>query len=280
VSAIPGQDIASEFQRSPAVAGNLGALVSSVLALLLLVTAPERGERLFQTDCASCHGPRGEGGIGAPLAVPRLSRARDMAALVKIISGGIEGTEMQGARRTAMEIAALAAWVGKLGERPPEPLPGNAKRGAALYAGKGTCTTCHSIAGRGGALGADLTEVGLRRGASYLRTALLQPEAAVPRAYASYRNDVSLTENFLQVRVVTAKGAELTGVRVNEDTFSIQLRDATNKVHSFWKTELRQLHKDWGRSPMPSYAEVFTPAELDDLVAFLATQRGEQNDAD
>ena len=130
-------------------------------------------------------------------------------------------------------------------------------------------------AGHGGALGADLTEVGLRRGASYLRTALVQPEAAVPRAYASYRSDVSLTENFLQVRVVTATGAELTGVRINEDTFSIQLRDATNRVHSFWKTELRQLHKDWGRSPMPSYAEVFTPAELDDLVAFLATQRGQ-----
>lgn len=261
-------------QHSGAGAGNLRALVSSVLSLLLLVTAPERGERLFQTDCASCHGPRGEGGIGAPLAVPRLSRARDTAGLIKIISGGIEGTEMPPARRTAADVAALAAWVGRLSERPPERLPGDGRRGAALYAGKGACATCHAIAGRGGAVGTDLTEVGLRRGASYLMAALVQPEAAVPRAYSSYRQDVSLTENFLQVRVVTAGGVELTGVRVNEDTFSIQLRDATNKVHSFWKSELRQLHKDWGRSPMPSYAEAFTPAELDDLVAFLAAQRG------
>jgi putative heme-binding domain-containing protein len=249
-------------------------LVSSVLSLLLLLTAADRGERLFQTDCASCHGPRGEGGIGAPLAVPRLARARDPAALIKLIRQGIEGTEMPESRRTGADVAALAAWVGKLSERPPEKLPGDPRRGAALYAGKGACATCHAIAGRGGAFGSDLTEVGLRRGASYLKTALLQPEAAVPRGYSSYRNDVSLTENFLQVRVVTATGAELTGVRVNEDTFSIQLRDATNKVHSFWKSELRQLHKDWGRSPMPSYTEVFTPAELDDLVAFLAAQRG------
>jgi hypothetical protein len=62
---------------------------------------------------------------------------------------------------------------------------------------------------------------------------------------------------------------------VNEDTFSLQLRDATNRLHSFWKTELRALHKEWGRSPMPSYRGALTPAELDDLVAFLAAQRGE-----
>jgi len=251
-------------------------LVSSVLSLLLLLTAADRGERLFQTDCASCHGPRGEGGIGAPLAVPRLSRARDPAALIKLIRQGIEGTEMPESRRTAADIAALAAWVGKLSERPPEKLPGDPGRGAALYAGKGACATCHAIAGQGGALGTDLTEVGLRRGASYLKAALVQPEAAVPRSYSSYRNDISLTENFLQVRVVTATGLQLTGVRVNEDTFSIQVRDATNKVHSFWKSELRQLLKDWGRSPMPSYAEALTPAELDDLVAFLAAQRGDE----
>jgi cytochrome c oxidase cbb3-type subunit 3 len=251
-------------------------LVSSVLSLLFFLTAAERGERLFQNDCASCHGPRGEGGIGPPLAVPRLSRARDTDALFKLIKNGIEGTEMPAARRTSSDVAALAAWVGKLGERPPEKLPGDARRGAALYAGKGACATCHAIAGRGGAAGTDLTEVGLRRGASYLRTALVDPEAAVPRGYASYRNDVSLTENFLQVRVVTAAGVELTGVRVNEDTFSIQLRDATNRIHSFWKTELRALYKDWGRSPMPSYREAFTAAELDDLVAFLAGQRGDE----
>ena len=74
--------------------------------------------------------------------------------------------------------------------------------------------------------------------------------------------------------MTTAKGVEVTGARINEDTFSLQLRDATGRVHSFWKAELRQLHKDWGRSPMPSYAESLTPTELDDVVAFLAAQRG------
>jgi cytochrome c oxidase cbb3-type subunit III len=248
-------------------------VATTVLAVLLLLTA-DHGEQMFQTDCASCHGPRGEGGVGPPLAVPRLARARDAAALAKLIEHGIEGTEMPAARRAPSEIAALAAWVGKLSERPPEKVPGDAGRGAQLYAGKGGCAACHAIGGRGGAVGPDLTDIGLRRGASHLRTALVEPEAVVPRSFSPYRADVSLSQNFLQVRVVTAAGAELTGVRVNEDTFSIQLRDATNRVYSFWKSELRQLHKDWGRSPMPSYAAALSPGELDDLVAFLAAQRG------
>jgi cytochrome c oxidase cbb3-type subunit 3 len=247
-------------------------LATIVLALLLLTA--DRGERLFQTDCSSCHGPRGEGGVGPPLAVPRLGRARDSAALLKLIEHGIEGTEMPAARRTSREIAALAAWVGKLSARPAEKVPGDAGAGGRLYLGKGGCPTCHVIAGHGGGLGPDLTDIGLRRGASHLRAALVQPEASVPRSFSPYRADVSLSQNFLQVRVVTAAGVELTGVRVNEDTFSIQLRDGSNRVHSFWKAELRQLQKDWGRSPMPSYAAAFSPAELDDLVAFLVAQRG------
>jgi cytochrome c oxidase cbb3-type subunit 3 len=213
--------------------------------------------------------------VGPPLAVPRLSRARDAAALLKVIEHGIDGTEMPPARGTARELAALAAWVGKLSEQPREPVPGDPGRGARLYAGKGGCATCHAIGGHGGALGPDLTDIGLRRGPSHLRTALVQPEAVVPRSFSPYRADVSLSQNFLQVRAVTLTGTELTGVRVNEDTFSIQLRDATNRVHSFWKSELRELHKDWGRSPMPSYAAALSPSELDDLVAFLVGQRGE-----
>ena len=33
-----------------------------------------RGEQLFKGQCAGCHGPKGEGGRGAVLAQPRLTR--------------------------------------------------------------------------------------------------------------------------------------------------------------------------------------------------------------
>jgi len=101
--------------------------------------------------------------------------------------------------------------------------------------------------------------------------ALTNPEADVPKGFSSFGPDISIPQNFLLVRVVTKNGLSLTGVRVNEDTFSIQMRDSSDQVHSFFKSDLTELHKDWGKSPMPSYREVFSNTELDDVVAFLAS---------
>ena len=63
---------------------------------------------------------------------------------------------------------------------------------------------------------------------------------------------------------------------MNEDSFSVQIRDAGGVVHSFRKTELRQLRKEPGKTAMPSFRGALSAAELDDLVAFLAGLEDEQ----
>jgi putative heme-binding domain-containing protein len=132
------------------------------------------------------------------------------------------------------------------------------------------------IHGEGGSFGPDLSDVGLRRSSSYLRRALVDPNADVPQSYSAWRSEVSLPENFLYVRLVTRDGQEFAGMRVNEDTFSIQIREATGALRSFLKSELAELHKDFGKSPMPSFANALTKDELDDLVAYLASLRAEK----
>lgn len=234
------------------------------------------GEVLYARRCAVCHGPKGEGGRGPTLARATLPRAADAESLRRIIQRGIEDTAMPSSRLTPPEVAQVAAFVSHLGRLPPERVRGNASRGARLYAEKGGCAACHAIQGQGGAFGPDLTDVGRRRGAAYLRTSLLDPEADVTKGFSIYRNDVSITENFLQVRATTHDGRQVVGARVNEDSFSIQLRDATGALHSFFKSELADLRKEWGRSPMPTYRGVFADAELDDLVAYLAALVGAQ----
>jgi len=129
------------------------------------------------------------------------------------------------------------------------------------------------IRGQGGVFGPDLSDVGRRRSPDYLRRSLMDPSADVPQSYTPWRAEISLPENFLYVRVVTRDGQEVAGVRVNEDTFSIQIREATGAIRSFFKSDLTELHKDFGKSPMPSYAKVLTKDELDDLVAYLASLR-------
>ena len=234
------------------------------------------GRRIYEHHCATCHGPRGEGGKGPTLAQPTLPRASDDDSLLKIIREGISNTEMPRSRLERHEVALVAAYVKSLASVPREVVPGDPRRGEALYHSKGACAQCHALRGIGGAVGPDLTVIGRRRSAAYLRRSLVEPSADVPQSYNAFRSDISLPENYLFVHAVPRQGEPIGGVRVNEDTFSIQLRDVTGRVHSFFKSDLSELRKAWGMSPMPSYAAAFSLAELDDIVAFLVSLRGDK----
>ena len=218
-----------------------------------------RGEKLFQVHCALCHGPNGEGGRGPMLTRAKLSRAPDDAALLKILDDGIRGTEMPGAgAMSESEMRQTAAYVRSLGKVALKPVPGDAARGAEIYRGKGNCAGCHSVHGEGGVAGPDLSGIGESRSAAYLRESIVNPGATVP-------------EGYLLVTVVSNSGQRATGVRVNEDSFSIQIRDSAGRSYSFWKKDLAQVDKQRGKSPMPSYQGQLADAELTDLVAYLAS---------
>ena len=255
-------------------------LLAALGAQSALPAAPKSGDadlalggRLFARNCAVCHGPAGEGGKGPALAVPRLSRPTDFESLGVIVRRGIEGTEMPGTRLSEAEVRAVAGFVLSLGDKPIEQSRGDARRGEGLYRGKGGCAACHTVRGEGGAIGPDLTDIGRRRGAAHLERSLREPDAEVFKGTSIYRANVSITENFVLVRAVTRGGQSVAGVRVNEDTFSIQLRDAAGTLHSLLKADLRELQKEWDRSPMPSYSAVFSPTELQDVITYLLSLR-------
>ncbi len=157
---------------------------------------------------------------------------------------------------TEREVWRVAGYVRSLSRVEAAKLTGDASRGRELYRAKG-CAGCHIVRGEGGASGPELTEIGARRSAAYLREALVEPAASLP-------------EGFLVVSVTTRAGRNLRGVRVNEDSFTIQLRDDENRFHSFRKNELKNLKKEFGVSTMPSY-KTLAAAELDDLIAYLAS---------
>lgn len=226
------------------------------------VTAQEvaRGRTLFEAQCAYCHGADGDGGRGANLARATLRRAPTDEALFRVVNRGIPGTGMPGNAMSARETWQVVAFVRSLGRVKREPLPGDAARGAQMYEAVG-CAACHTIRGRGGPIGPDLTDVGVRSSPAYIRRSIVDPQAEVP-------------SGFKQVRVVTREGRRLVGVRVNEDTFSIQFRDAAGTLYSFFKEELTEFVTDDGRTAMPSYRERLEPTALDDLVAYLVLLEG------
>lgn len=221
----------------------------------------EQGARTYASECSYCHGPKGEGAIGPVLAAPRIRRAPTDPALFQVIREGISGTQMPPSTLSAAQIWQLVAYVHTLGLVQQFKSSGDPKRGQQIYAGKGGCVQCHTVSGQGGAIGPDLSDVGARLDKDKIRTAVLTPEASIPR-------------DFMQVRLVTKDSRQLTGVRVNEDSFSIQIRDLSNHFHSFWKSELSELAKESNHTPMPSYSKTLSQEELGDLVAYLDSLQG------
>ena len=230
------------------------------------------GGVMFGQLCVTCHGFNGTGGAGPPLNRRKLTNAPDDGALRAIISDGIAEKGMPRVRRTTPdEQRQLVAYVRSLGAATVAPVKGDAGKGAKIYASSG-CANCHMVNGQGGVLGPVLSDIGYLRGAPYLRQALVDPGAVLPsgvlpvpsRGYREY----------LPVRVVKTDGSVVRGVRLNEDVFTLQVRDEAGRMHSFRKSETKAIQKEDGISLMPPYGDRIKGEDLDDLVAYLASLGG------
>jgi cytochrome c oxidase cbb3-type subunit III len=218
-----------------------------------------RGKKLYMGACTYCHGPTGDGGKGADLSRRDLSRSKTDSNLANIIEVGIPGTEMPGmmhmTRREVLQTAAFVRTLSKVDTSAA--VPGDAPRGQALYAKNG-CANCHTIALTGGYMGPDLTIIGSRRNASHLRQSLLDPAAEAPGS-------------FLHTTVTLKDGRKIIGNRLFEDTFTILVRDFSGGNHAIAKDGVQEIVKNPKASPMPSFRGKLQPAELDDLIAYLAS---------
>lgn len=225
-----------------------------------------RGQRLFNAYCARCHGVKGLGGAGANLRHGQLRHATDAKRLFAVIQAGIPGTAMPGNWFLAdRDIQHVAEYVRSIGDAPAETPPGDPVEGQRIYE-KAECAKCHIVDGRGFGVGPNLSDIGARRGLDFMRQAIVHPgkEMAVDaKGYAAY----------LVIVVVTRDGRVMTGTRINEDTFTIQIRDQKNQIHSFRKRDLDGLKKTDG-SLMPSFDEKLSPRDIDHLISYLAGLRG------
>lgn len=124
------------------------------MGLSLNVTA-STGKQLFNENCAVCHGDKGQGGVGVPLALPSFQASIDNAYLHKTIREGRPGRIMPAfSTLSDAEIDAIIeeirSWVPEqiVIKFSPKSITGNKQHGQQLFAKH--CASCHGDKGQGG----------------------------------------------------------------------------------------------------------------------------------
>lgn len=132
---------------------------------------------------------------------------------------------------------------------------GDAQRGAKVF--EKQCLTCHAVQGRGQKVGPDLSSIGSRPKETLL-VDILDPSRQV-------------SANFVAYTLVTKRGQILSGLIAAEAAGSITLVRSEGATEVVERSQLEELRSS-GKSLMPEGLEqVVSPADMADLLAFLAT---------
>jgi len=237
-------------------------------ALLKNPAAVEAGQRRFLLLCSGCHARTGEGGQGegqGPNLITswEVRRAQDKA-LFGFIKNGVKGTTMPAFAVPDDQIWELASFVRSLNAPASAvPVSGDAAAGEAVFFAKEGCSGCHSILGRGGHLGPDLSNLGATRRLSEIRESILNPKTEA-------------TPGYRPVLLEAVKGERLRGVARHESNWSLEVLDERGDLHLLHGAEMRKAQFQ-SRSWMP--AAHLSDDEMRNLLAYLSrrTLRGGAN---
>ena len=221
------------------------------------------GARSFRSQCAACHGGDATGGVVGPsLATGNFKNGGSDEALFRVITKGVPGTAMTAFPLNGREVWQLIAYIRAVNiGKAAEQAKGDAAKGEQAFNTNG-CGHCHTNGKTtGGFIGPDLSDIGSHRSLSQLESAILEPDADVGPDYWS-------------LRARTKNGQTITGIRLNEDMTSFQIREASGRLRSVWKTDLAS-YEIVRTSPMPSFKGKISGGDLDDLIAYLASLRAQ-----
>ena len=224
-------------------------------------TAIRNGEAIFRARCAGCHG-RDARGLTGPDLTGLWARGTSDPDLFQIVQRGVPGSEMPpfDTRSQLEEIWETLAYLRTLNvsEAQDTSSRGDVANGERLF--RAQCIGCHTVSGRGGVLGPDLSRIGSARPRATLAAKIRGTSTVVVPGYDA-------------VSLVTPEGQQVRGITKNEDDFSIQVMDMRGRLQGYHKSSLRKLTRE-ERSIMPAYPPArLSDAELDDLLRYLGGLR-------
>jgi putative heme-binding domain-containing protein len=252
VAYVTAQDLFVRLPADPPAKNPLEGNVDAITA----------GMGAYRQRCADCHGMDARG-IRSPDITQVWARGRTDGALFRVVRNGIPGTEMPAhpAPRTSdTDVWRILAYVKTLAAPlPADAPPGNASSGESLFATN--CLGCHRVGDRGGQLGPDLSRIGTARA-----------RAALARQIRG--NVADFRTGYQPVTLTTPEGHQIRGVKKNEDLFSVQIMDTSERIQGYLREDMRTVTNE-KQSAMPAFpSERLSDAELDDLLAYLTSLQG------
>lgn len=245
-----------------------------ILAGLLIACAPaslsaqtyapadvQYGARLYAQQCTVCHGATGDVVAGVDLRANRFKRSSTDNDLRNVISNGVQGTGMPPFKFDPPELTGIIAYLRNMRDFDSKTtLIGDPTQGRTVFEGKGECGRCHRVNGKGSRVAPDLSDIGAIRTPDALRRAIVDPDAEIRFGNRS-------------VRAVTRDGTVITGRRLNEDTYTVQLFDEQERLVSLVKANLRE-YRLLTRTSMPAYRDTLAENDVADLLAYLLSLKG------
>ena len=218
------------------------------------------GYGLYTDNCALCHGIEGSWVEGVDLSRGQFKSVVSDHDLSQVILEGAAEGRMPAFNFDDPQIDALIAYI-RVGFDPEGAAVqiGDVDSGQSLFEGAGECGACHRVNGRGPRTAPDLSEIGLARTPAALRRTLVEPSKAI---WPIHRPVIALTK----------KGEAISGRRLNEDTYTVQLIDSQERLISLNKEDLVQFEV---REELTHQPTALSDEEVADLVAYMLSLRGE-----
>jgi putative heme-binding domain-containing protein len=220
------------------------------------------GSTLYAARCVTCHGPQGDAIGGVNLRSGKFRNAQSDNDLARFIRAGSQAAGMPPFALDNAEMAGVIAYLRNMNTFDTATVKaGDAARGRGIYDGKGGCAVCHRIGRVGSRVAPNLSDIGSQRSPGSLQRSLVDPSSQMMPINRP-------------VRLVKKDGTVVNGRRLNEDTYSIQIVDDKERLHSMLKADLREFTIS-KTSPMPSFKDKLSSDELADLIGYLLSLKGQ-----
>jgi putative heme-binding domain-containing protein len=139
---------------------------------------------------------------------------------------------------------------------------GGGDPGAGSQVFANNCANCHTIKGKGGKIGPDLSAIAAR-GVRFIEDSILRPAKRIAPGFETWE-------------LIDKTGRKTIGLKTGDTATEVEVTRANGEKVRLAKAEIKTLEQDKDASVMPdNLNEAMTVKDLQDVLAYMMLQKGQ-----